>query len=370
MPTISDSAFGHHDKVVTVIYIARGSDTLGPYNSLEAAALVIGGYLRPDDYAACNGDPTWVSLANFLPLSAVPPVTAPASSPAASTVGVPSHRWRSWGITLAILLAASLLVAGGMYWFRHRQADARANVLTAPQDERASGVASLPPAQVLPGIREPEPPPAASGPLTGSISFAPPGGERMPLAGVRVAAYPLAALEPVLAQETIEAQAARARLDPQIEAAARDQVTRAAETQAALKALREADPAAPLTASLRFANQGAKAAAKTAEGDYRYLVDERAAAAGGEFYFHGLPASAVTTDTDVQGNFTLAIPPGDEPYAVAVAARAMTEDGSARSCYWLLKLSPSQRAGREGLRLDSSNVSSSSAAESLIHTAD
>ena len=350
MPTISDPVPGHHETVVTGIYIARGNDTLGPYNSLEAAALVVGGYLRADDYAARNGDPNWVSLAEFLPLSTVSRATAPAPSPATFTAGTSPHRWRPLAAAAALLLLTPLLCAWGAHWFKHPQADAHANVPTVSQDERAPGVASPPPPQAPPG------------PLTGSISLTPPG-------GVRVSAYPLAALEPVLARETADAQAARSRLDPQIEAAANERATRVSEAQAALKTLREADPADPLIASLRFANQEAKAAVKTAEDDYRYLVDERAAAAGGEFYFHGLPAPAVTTDTDAQGNFTLTMPPGDEPYAVAASGRETAGDGSVRSRYWLVRLSPAQRAGRDGLRPDDGNVSSS-AAGSLIHTAE
>ena len=49
MPTLSDSVRRQPGTVVTGIYIARGQDTLGPYNSLEAAALIRGGYLHDDD---------------------------------------------------------------------------------------------------------------------------------------------------------------------------------------------------------------------------------------------------------------------------------------------------------------------------------
>ncbi len=380
MPTISDSISGYQATVVTGIYIARGEDTLGPYNSVEASALVIGGYLHRDDYAARNGDPAWVPLADFL-LPAFSPPAEPAPAPVPSRPAVSAthpHRWRRLAAAFLILLAAPLLIAGGMHWFGHRQVESRATALPpAPKAEISRPPAPTPmtlpsvAAAVLPVVGEvPPPTPVADGPLHGSLAFPLPGGSQIPLAGVRVSAYPLTALEPALDQENAAALAARTRLDPQIETAEAERTRRLAEAQSALQAWRDANPADPLYKSLRFASTGAKTAAKTAEDDYRYLVDERTAAAGGEVYFHGLPEPAVATDTDGQGGFTLALPPGEEPYAVAACARQTADDGTVRSRYWLVQLSPAQRAGRESIRLDEKNVSSAPAPESLIHTAD
>ncbi len=367
MPTTGQPVTGQHDEVISGIYIARGSDTLGPYNSLEAAALVTGGYLRLDDYAARNGDPAWVPLASFLPLSSVSRPAEPTPSLAGKTH---PRRWRPLASAFAILLAAPLLVAGGLRWFRHQPATFPVSIPApaAPVPDPPATPAPAP--AVLPVEHEVAPLPLASGPLNGSLSFVLPQTGHVSPTGIRVSAYPLTALEPVLGPETVDARAARARLDPQIEAAAQERATRTAEAQAALQAWHEADPASPLIGSLRFASQGAKAAAKAAEDDYRYLLDERAAAAGGEFYFHGLPASEVVADTDAQGFFTLPLPPDTEPYVVAASVRQTADDGVVRSRYWLLRLSPAQRAGRESLRLDDGNASSSPAAESLIHTAD
>ncbi len=373
MPTISDSVLDSSEMVVTGIYIARGNDTLGPYNSLEAAALVIGGYLRPDDYAARNGDTAWVALSEFLPLSVLtrPPQPAPAPEFAVPTVGTHPHRWRHLAAAFVILLTAPLLAAGGMHWFGQRRAGDRAAdlPLTTTEPVLAPAVAA-PVAAVLPTPQAPPPAPVADGPLNGSLASSLSGGGPAPLPGVRVAAYPLAALESALDQENAETQVARARLDPQIEVAETERATRAAEAQAALQALRAADPHDPLLASLRFADKGAKTAVKTAEDDYRYLLDERTAAAGGEIYFHGLPEPAVAMDTDAQGCFTLTLPPGEGPYAVAARVRQTADDGTVRLRYWLVRLSAAQRAGREPVRLDDGNVSSSADGASLIHTAD
>ena len=368
MPTLSDPVPVHQDTVITGIYIARGSETLGPYNALEAAALVVGGYLRRDDYAARNGDPNWVALADFLPLSSQ--TRADESTPfpvlPAPATGTRPPR-RRLVAACAGLLAVSLLVVGGVRWFGRRRVDDRPVAATPPPLERPPFREASPALVAVPEVV----PPAARGPLSGSLSSVLPGGERVPLAGVRVAAYPLAALAPAFDQENAEAQAARVRLDPQIDAAATDRATRAAEAQAAAQALHEADPADPLLASLRFASQGAKDALKTAEKDYRYLADERTAAAGGEVYFHGLPEPVIAQDTDSQGNFTLDLPAGEEPYVVAARVQQTSEDGSVRVRYWLVNLSPEQRAGREPLPLDDRNVSSAAdAAASLIHTAD
>ncbi len=374
MPTITDPVSGHQVTVVTGIYIARGEDTLGPYNSVEAAALITGGYLHHDDYAARNGDSTWVPLADFLPpASFLPAGPTPVLTPSRPAVApTHPHRWRRLAAAFLILLAAPLLVAGGARWFGHRQGEERSAVLPpAPKAESSRAPAPLPSAAVFPVVREvPPPAPVPGGPLHGSLVFPSPGGSQIPLAGVRVSAYPLTALAPALDQENATALAARARLDPQIEAAEAERARRTAEAQAALQAWRDASPADPLYKSLRFANAGAKTAAKTAEDDYRYLVDERTAAAGGETYFHGLPAPTVATDTDGQGGFTLTLPPGEEPYAVAACARHTADDGTTALRYWLVRLSPAQRAGHESIRLDEKNVSSAPAPESLIHTAD
>ena len=367
MPTISPPATGQHAEVISGIYIARGTDTLGPYNSLEAAALVVGGYLRLDDYAARNGDPAWVSLTNFLPLSSVRrPVESTPASPGPTGKPHP-HRWRRLAAAFAILLTTPLLVAGGVHWFGHQRTVVPTAISVPSQTAPVPDPPVVP--AVVPVAHEAVPPPT-SGPLNGSLSFTLPQTGQVSPAGVRVSAYPLAVLEPALGQEIADAQAARARLDTQIEAAAKERANRASEAQAALQALHEADPADPMFGSLRFSSQGAKAASKTAEEDYRYLLDERATAAGGDFYFHGLPVSEVAADTDAQGNFTLALPPGTDPYVVAASVRQTADDGVVRSRYWLLKLSPAQRAGRESVRLEDGNASSSSAVESLIHTAE
>lgn len=368
MPTLGDPVTGHHETVVTGIYIARGDDTLGPYNSLEAAALVAGGHLHADDYAARNGDTAWVALADFLPLSALRRATGPVAAPAFAVAsgGTHPHRWRRLAAAFVILLAAPLVFASGMHWLGPRHADERPAALRLPPPVRVASV----PAPASTPMADLSPAPMVDGPVHGSLSFALPGGGQTPVAGVRVSIYPLAALETSLAPINAEAQAARARFDPQIDAAATERATRAAETQAASRALREADPADPLIASLRFANTGARAAAKTADNDYRYLLDERTAAAGGGVYFLGLPAPTMTTDTDTRGHFTLPLPPGEEPFAVAACARQTADAGTAQMRYWLVKLSPAQRSGREGVRLDGDNVSSSTAVESLIHTAD
>ena len=378
MPTIGQSAAGQHAEVISGIYIARGNDTLGPYNSLEAAALVIGGYLRLDDYAARNGDTSWCALADFLPLSAVSRPAEPLPGPVLPASAGETHprRWKPLAVILAVLLAIALLVAGGVRWLERPRtavpvAAAPAPVLMPVPVPLPSVTPPPPPAAevVHPAVAEPAPT-VADGPVNGSLSFTLPQTEPVSLAGVRVSAYPLSALEPALAQETADAQATRARLDPQIEAAARDRAARAAEAATALKAWHGANPADPMITSLRFASQGAKAAAKTAGDDYRYLSDERETAAGGGMFFQGLPMPEVSADTDAEGHFTLTIPPGTEPYAVAASVRRMADDGVTRIRYWLLRLSPAQRAGREPLRLEDGNASSSSAAESLIHTAD
>ena len=373
MPTISDPATSRHDTVVTGIYIARGDQTLGPYNSLEAAALIVGGYLRADDHAARNGDAAWVPLSNLLSLTALTHTDKPAPIPdfAAPVAGTHPHRWRHLAVAFVVLLAAPLIVAGGMHWFGFRRADEHPPALRLPAPvQMASVPVPTPAVELLPTPQAPPPAPAVDGPVHGSLSYALPDGGRIPFAGVRVSVYPLAVLEASLAPINAEAQTARARLDPQVETAMTERNARAAEAQAALQALREADPAGPLIPSLRFANVGAKAAAKTAENDYQYLLDERTTAAGGQVYFRGLPEPVLTADTDAQGEFTLPLPPGEEPYAVAACARQAADDGAVRSRYWVVKLSPAQRSGRESVRLDGGNVSFSPAAESLIHTAD
>ncbi len=376
MPTIGQPAAGQHTEVISGIYIARGNDTLGPYNSLEAAALVIGGYLRLDDYAARNGDASWCALADFLPLSAISRPAEPTPGPASpAPVGeIHPHRWKPFAVALAALLAIPLCMAGGVRWFGHPRAIAPVAATPAPTPAPVPVPSVTPPptpaAEVVrPVVAEPVPT-AADGPLHGSLSFTLPQTGDVSLSGVRVMAYPLSALEPALGQKTADARAARTRLDPQIEAAARERATRTAEADTALKAWHEADPADAMTASLRFASQGAKTAAKTAEDDHRYLLDEREAAAGGGMFFQGLPAPEVSADTDAEGRFTLLLPPGTEPYAVAAAVRRTADDRVARTRYWLLQLSPAQRAGHAPLRLEDGNASSSAAAESLIHTVD
>ncbi len=375
MPTTIDLLKGHSETLVTGIYIARGDDTLGPYNSAEAAALVLGGYLHPADHAARNGDAAWVPLAavlapDFAP-RAEPPPAAPESvpHPGRETHG---HRWRRLSAAFAVLLAVPLLVAGGARWWENRHAATDRASIQAPFAPSPAPTPSASPAVVveerpaapLPTPAEPD------GPLRGSISLTPADGSRTSLAGLRVMAYPLAALETSLAPAATAAQTASERLDPQIEAAATERSVRATEEQAALQAWRDAAPADPMRPSLRFAYTGAKTAAQTARDNYRYLLDERTASAGGEAYLRDLPAPTVAADTDDGGGFTLELPKDDTPYAVVACARPTTDDGSTHPRYWFVKLSPAQRSGREPLRLDGGNLTSSAAPESLVHTAD
>ena len=123
-----------------------------------------------------------------------------------------------------------------------------------------------------------------------------------------------------------------------------------------------------MRSSLRFAYNGAKAATRTATGNHRFLLEERAAAAGGEVYFHALPDAAVATAADDAGNFTLDLPPDGRPYVVA--ADAPRPAGEGRAHYWLVRLSPEQRSGHEALRLDDGNSLASASDDSLVHTAD
>ena len=385
MPTIIDPAKGHTQLLVTGIYIARGADTLGPYDSAEAAALVLGGYLRADDLAARNGDAAWVPLAGFLPpdvpaQAGAPPPSAPAS--VVLTHETHPHRWRRLTAAFAVFLAVPLLVAGGARWRESRRPVVQP---TAPPTPPAAATALPSPAVAVPlpslppaaGERPAAPLPSTApvlepaGPLHGQVSLALPDGSRTVLAGVRVMAYPLATLEPALAPAAEAARAARERLDPQIEAAATERSARLADEQAALQAWREAAPADPMRPSLRFAYTGARTAARTAEDNARYLLDERTAAAGGEVYLRALPAPAVAAETDAGGNFVLDLPADDSVYAVVACARPAAADGDAvQPRYWFVKLSATQRPGREPLRLDISNLTSSAAPESLVRTAD
>lgn len=368
MPTTHDPASGRSEKKATGIYIARGADTLGPYNPAEAAALVVGGYLQADDFAARNGDSAWVPLAEFLPPSFRQGPAQSAAAPAAPPPGGRSPRW--WPLALAILAlaAAPFLVAWGVGWYEGRLAAAPAAARPVPTQVPTSTPAASPaptlaavttPAAAVP---PPAPAPESNGPLRGALDA--------PQAGVQVAAYPLEALEAALAPTLAAAHAARERLDPSINAAAAELSARAAEEETALKALNDAASSDPLRRSLRFAYDGARTATRTAADNARFLREERTAAAGGETLFRALPTPAVTTGTDPAGSFTLDLPPDGQPYAVAASVPQTAPDGSVRVRRWLVRLSDGQRNGHMPLRLDDDNALSSASADSVVHAAD
>ena len=371
MPTTIDPITGHSQTLVTGIYIARGDDTLGPYTPAEAAALIASGYLQPTDHAARNGDAAWVPLAGFLPPDSVPGTEPPPAPP--ETVVQPAHeahphRWRRLSVAFAVFLTVPLVIAVGARWWEGRAAT-RTAVLPPPPPARMPAVV----VPSLPVAEHPAPSPVQEeigGPLRGSISLASPDGGRTAFAGVHVMAYPLAALETALAPTVAAAQAARERLDPQIEAAESERSARAADEQTTLQAWHEAAPNDPLRSSLRFAYTGARTATQTAEDNLRFLLDERTAAAGGDIYFRSLPGPAAVAETDAGGRFTLDLPADDTPFAVMVCARPAANDGTVHPRCWIVRLSPSQRSGREPLRLDDSYLTSSAATESLVHTAD
>ena len=363
MPTAQDPAAAFSEKKRTGIYIARGAETLGPYSLAEAAALVVGGYLHADDFAAHNGDSAWVPLADLLPpaLRERPAKVDPAPPP-------PPPRWRRLALAVVLLAAVPLLVAGIVRWAENRRVNSQVvQALPSPTPLPAATPAATPvpapPAEVVPppAAETPTPPPPTpepGGPLRGSLA--------VPVAEVRIAAYPLEPLENSLAPTLSAAQAAHARLDPSVDAAAAELATRTAEEQAALRALNDAAPSDPLRRSLRFAYNGAKTATRTAADNHRFALNERAAATGGEVFFHALPAPAVTAETDAAGTFVLDLPADGQPYIVA--ASVPTSDGSTRR--WLVRLSPAQRSGHAPLRLDDSNTLTSGSEDSLVHATD
>lgn len=362
MPTAKDLAASRSEKKATGIYIARGDETLGPYNPAEAAALVVGGYLHADDHAARNGDSAWVPLAEFLP---PPSKSLKPERPAAPP------RWRRLAVVFLLLAAVPFLVAGGVKWFEaHRAPRLPLAGSPSPTPVPSATLAPTPVAVVPPVAEAPTPPPTPvpDGPLRGSLSLVAPDGRSVSAEGVRVRAYPLEVLETALAPTVAAAQVARARLDPQVDTAAAELATRVAEEQTALQAWQGADANDPLRSSLRFAYNGAKTAARTAAGNHRFLLEERAAAAGGEVFFRALPEPTVAMAADDAGNFTLDLPLDDRPYVVAAdAPRPAGEDRARR---WLVRLTPAQRSGHETLRLDDGNSLSSASDDSLVHAAD
>ena len=161
------------------IYIARGDDTLGPYQPAEAAELLKSGYLFPHDLAARNGDPAWVALSNFLTAEEIVPVVVDAPRPreildardAGAPAAAPSFpaaapSWRPQWFLVAILPVLVLVAAGLLAVNLHRN---NAHRHPLPPDVPGTFVrpqVSVPTASVAPRTPViPEAPLASASPL-------------------------------------------------------------------------------------------------------------------------------------------------------------------------------------------------------------
>ena len=365
------------------IFISRGDATLGPYSLGEAGQFVRSGYLKADDWAARDGDNAWTPLSTLLAAEPAAAVSPP--EPAApARVGVQRSFW-----TGAAALCVVLVPAVWMHrlWGRQTPAPGPRQSLASALPRAPSPPVALPtppvpdvphsPVAVQPMTVAPSPeqstpastatPDEEPGPLDGIIQTTTPDGSSVGCADVKVSLYALDTLAPYLAEKKARARAELDRLTPEIAAAEVERTARIAAERAALKAFLDAAPADPLRPSLRFEHEQAVIAVKTADDDYRYLLDQRRDAAGADFYFRDLPDPLVTTRTDQAGRFTLALPPGRE-FVVAARARQDT-GGKARPGDWLVKVAPA--AGRSvNLSLDNHNATAAGSSASLIQTTD
>ena len=180
-------------------------------------------------------------------------------------------------------------------------------------------------------------------------------------------AYPLRLLTPLLAQKKAAAQAELARLAPLIAAAEADRAARVAAEESARLAFLDVVPADDLYPSLQFNYAQARAATKNANDDCRYLLDQCHAVTGGDFYFQDLPPPAATAETNAQGAFDLDLPPGG-PFAIAASVRQATDEGPPMR-YWMVKASLADENPKP-LLLTDANCTSTTSAESLVHTED
>lgn len=388
------------------IYIARGDDTLGPYHPEEAAELLRRGQLRADDLAARDGDAAWTPLSSLIALETPLPTKLQAGN-----VSTEPRARRAAGVGILVGFAV-LGAAGGALMVRFwplrapsshpvdrppavlarpsakplpvstQRPPTPAPVAVVPQTTppppvslpSASPEATRPVAAVQPPpLVETPPPTAAATPplrrechLAGTVSLGVPGGEPTHFPGVRVAAYTLDALLPLLAEKNAYVQGELARLAPQVQAAGEEKKRRAALAKDAQQAYLDSPASDPLRSSLHFAAGQAKADVGTAAADYQYLLDEHDDALDGDFYFRDLPKPTVEAQTDAAGKFALDLPSGG-PYVLAVRIH-QTGLGDTRTHYWLVKIALEDGSQRS-LPLTRDNVASAGSEDSLIHTA-
>ena len=353
------------------IYIARGDATLGPYDPNEAARLIRFGLLFPDDFAARNGDPTWVPLVTLLPSEiVVPPMTV---RPAQGETKIHKSGRPVALILLAVLILGGLLVATLRPFSVHpthppgKAKSATTAPIAAVEPPKKADAAS--PSPTLPA-RNPETiatPADKSCRLGGTVVLKNPDGTSDKFADIRVMAYLLSDLAPTLAEKKARVQTELDRLAPQIAAAEQERAARNAAERDALQAYLNAGPTDDLRSSLRFAHEEAKSELRTAEDDYRFFLGKRRDAMDGEFYFQDLPVPMAETRTNSEGEFALVLPSGGQ-FAVAASVRQTTVEGP-RLHYWLVKISLEDGTSKT-LVLGNNNVASAEAAESLIQTAE
>ena len=380
------------------IYVARDEDTLGPYTSDEVIALLKTGILWADDLAAREGDAAWAPLSTFVPAGTVlDPVPVDHEVSAA-----PERRHLNKAAlfaTLGILLIVGVCLV--KFWpaaaplarpvVPRQTVSNRSAEIPLPSPPKPQAVFSVTPKRAVPSLvvtipllSTPSPtsaplaeaaiphdvstpaPAAKACRLTGTISLAAPGGEPLKFAGVRVLAFSLESLQPLLAQNDARVQADLSRLEPQLKAAEAEKNARQEAAKSALQDSLDAAPSNPLYGALSFAAKQARMDVNTAQANYQYLLDQRAEAMDGNFYYRDLPAPLAESQTNPDGVYTLDLPAGGQ-YAVA-ARVSQTGIIGTQTHYWLVK-TQLQDGVKASLPLTEHNAASSDSADTLMHTA-
>lgn len=405
------------------------NDTLGPYTADEAAKLLKSGFLLADDLAAHEGDATWVPLASLLEAKPLPPrVAAIASVPPASravrlvpfavllfcALGLVGGVWvfrnhRSSAATVPRPTQAPtasptpatpppLFAEDRPQFTLATPAVASAKATPAPSAPPPASPTLVPSLTPAPSVIPTPSPTLATSPtpvpsltpapspslapsptlatsptpalsknarLSGTVSLPSSDGSPVLFGGVRVRLYPLDSLATFLAKKKAQVDKDLARLDPQIEAAAKERNARHAEAEAALQAFKNAAHTDPMLNALRFAATQTRNAAGTAADDYRYLLGERKEALDGERYFRELPPPAFEAETDPAGAFVFDLHAGG-PFVLAVKVN-QTGGSEARSRYWLVQVAVPD-GGQQSVSLSEKNVSFVRSDDSLLQT--